>query len=76
MGLQISNLCVTVMMVIGIFSLKQYPHQQWPYGLTCDMATMFFHNSFTYSHLISRIRAHIASRTSQVCTIFQIKSNF
>ena len=38
---------------------------QWSYGLLCDTSIMFFHNSFLYSHLISRVRFHMAERTSK-----------
>ena len=38
---------------------------QWSYGLLCDTSIVFFHNSFLYSHLISRVRFHMAERTSK-----------
>ena len=65
-GLQMSNLLVISLMLAGLFTIEQYLAEQWPFGLACDTATIFFHNSFAYSHLISRVRFHMAQNTSQV----------
>ena len=61
-----TNLLVISLMLAGLFAIEQHLAEQWPFGLACDTATIFFHNSFAYSHLISRVRFHMAQNTSQV----------
>ena len=51
---------------LGMIKVHKFQDKnQWSYGLLCDTSIMFFHNSFLYSHLISRVRFHMAERTSK-----------
>ena len=69
-ALQFSNLLVTILIILGYILNFHYEENQWSYGLLCDTLTVFYHNSFVFSHMISRIRFYMADQTSQVRPYF------
>ena len=63
---QVSNLSILILMTIGYVSNFYFEDSQWTYGLLCDFNISFYINSFTFSHLIGRIRFYLANETNNL----------